>query len=97
MKIISSDSDPLPRQKVWRVIRKVRFSNPLAHLDPNFHLKKQQHESRREAGFEDEPAVVLQQTLRITHRTLCLGKGSESEEMIITSASPTWLAPVSSW
>ena len=38
--IISSDSEPLPRHKVRRVIRKVRFSNPLAHLDPNFHLKK---------------------------------------------------------
>ena len=62
--IISSDSEPLPRHKVWRVIRKVRFSNPLAHLDTNFHLKKQQHESRREVGIEDEPAVVLQQTPR---------------------------------
>ena len=62
--IISSDSEPLPRHKVRRVIRKVRFSNPLAHLDPNFHLKKQQHESHREAGIEDEPAVVLQQTPR---------------------------------
>ena len=60
--IISSDSEPLPRQKVRRVIRKVRFSNPLAHLDPNFCLKKQQHESRRQAWTEDEPAVVLQQT-----------------------------------
>ena len=38
--IISSDSEPLPRHKVRRVIHKVRFSNPLAHLDPNFHLKK---------------------------------------------------------
>ena len=60
--IISSDSEPLPRHKVRRVIRKVRFSNPLAHLNPNFHLKKQQHESRCETGFEDEPAIVLQQT-----------------------------------
>ena len=62
--IISSDLEPLPRHKVRRVIRKVRFSNPLADLDPNFHLKKQQHESRREVGIEDEPAVVLQQTPR---------------------------------
>ena len=60
--IISSDSEPLPRHKVRRVIHKVRFSNPLAHLDPNFHLKKQQHESRREVEIEDEPAVDLQQT-----------------------------------
>ena len=60
--IISSHSEPLPRQKVRRVIRKVRFSNPLAHLDPNFCLKKQQHESLRQAWTEDKPAVVLQQT-----------------------------------
>ena len=60
--IISSDSEPLPRHKVRRVIRKVRFSNPLAHLGPNFHLKKQQHESRRQARTEDELAVILQQT-----------------------------------
>ena len=60
--IISSDSEPLPRQKVRRVIRKVRFSNPLAHLDPNFRLKKQQHERRHQARTEDEPAVILQQT-----------------------------------
>ena len=62
--IISSDSEPLPRHKVRRVIRKLRFSNPLAHLDPNFHLKKQQHESCREAEIKDEPAVDLQQTPR---------------------------------
>ena len=29
--IISSDSEPLPRQKVRRVTRKVRFSHPLAY------------------------------------------------------------------
>ena len=62
--IISSDSEPLPRHQVRRVIRKVRFSNPLAHLDPNFHLKKHQHESRREVEVEDEPTVVLEQTPR---------------------------------
>jgi hypothetical protein len=54
--IISSDSEPLPREKTRWVIRKVRFSHPLAHLDPNFILKKQQHESRRQTrstGSED--------------------------------------------
>ena len=60
--IISFNSEPLPRHKVRRVIHKVRFSNHLAHLDPNFILKKQQHESRRQARAEDKPAVVLQQT-----------------------------------
>ena len=45
--ILSSDSEPLPRQKVRQASWKVRFSHPLAHLDPNFILKKQQHEARR--------------------------------------------------
>ena len=64
--ISSFDSEPLPRHKVQRVIRKVRFSNPLAHLDPNFHLKKQQHESRCQArnNDDDEPLSVLPQTPR---------------------------------
>ena len=61
---ISSDSETLSRHKVRRVIRKVRFSNPLAHLDPNFHLKKQQHESRREVEIEDEPPVAFNRPLR---------------------------------
>ena len=34
--IISSDSEPLPRQKLRRVTQKVRFSHPLAYLDPHF-------------------------------------------------------------
>ena len=46
--IISSDSEPLPRQKIRRVTRKVSFSRPLAHLDPHFLLKQQQHENRRQ-------------------------------------------------
>ena len=37
--IISSDSEPLPRQKIRRVTRKVRFSHPLAYQDPQFLLK----------------------------------------------------------
>ena len=45
--IISSNSEPLPRQKIRRVTQKVRFSHPSAHLDPHFLLKQQQHESRR--------------------------------------------------
>ena len=60
--IISSNSEPLPRQKIRWVIHKVRFSNPLAYLDPTFRLKKQQHESSRQARTKDEPAVILQQT-----------------------------------
>ncbi|SPT16016.1 unnamed protein product [Triticum aestivum] len=44
---LSSDSEPLPRLKVRRVTRKVRFSHPLAYQDPQFLLKRQIHESRR--------------------------------------------------
>lgn len=46
--IISSDSEPLPKQKIQRVTRKVRFSHPLAYQDPQFLLKQQQFESRRQ-------------------------------------------------
>ena len=46
--IISSDSEPLPRQKVRTVTRKVRFSHPLAYQDPQFLLKRQICESRRQ-------------------------------------------------
>ena len=45
--IISSDSEPLPRQKLRRVTRKVRFSHSLSYLYPHFLLKRQQHEYRR--------------------------------------------------
>ena len=45
--ILSSDSETLPSQKILQAIRKVSFSHPLAHLDPTFILKKQQHEARR--------------------------------------------------
>ena len=51
---ISFDSEPLPRQKPRLVTRKVRFSHPLAYLDPHFLLKKQQHESRRQARTNDD-------------------------------------------
>ena len=46
--IISSDSEPLPRQKIRRVTRKVMFSHPLAYQDPQFLLKQQQLESQRQ-------------------------------------------------
>ena len=45
--ILSSDSDPLPTSKIRQANRKVKFSHPLAYLDPNFLLKTQQHEARR--------------------------------------------------
>ena len=46
--IISSGSEPLPRQKLRQVTRKVRFSHSLAYLDPHFLLKQQKHENRRQ-------------------------------------------------
>ncbi|XP_044333677.1 uncharacterized protein [Triticum aestivum] len=45
--ILSSGSDPVPTSKIRRANRKVKFSHPLAYLDPNFLLKTQQHEARR--------------------------------------------------
>ena len=45
--VLSSGSESVPKQKTRQASRKVRFSHPLAYLDPNFILKKQQHEARR--------------------------------------------------
>ena len=45
--ILSSGSDSLPTAKIRQAVRKVSFSHPLAHLDPTFILKTQQHEARR--------------------------------------------------
>ena len=62
---LSSGSDSMPTQKIRQVVRKVRFSHPLAHLDPKFILKTQQHKARRitrhsgqqvtSAGLPDTP------------------------------------------
>jgi len=46
--IISSDNELQPCQKIRRVTRKVRFSHPLAYQDPDFLLKQQQFENRRQ-------------------------------------------------
>ena len=45
--ILSSDSEILPLPKFRQANRKVKFSHPLAYLDPKFHMKTQQHEARR--------------------------------------------------
>ena len=37
--ILSSDSDPLPSLKIRQANRKVKFSHPLAYLDPKFLMK----------------------------------------------------------
>ena len=62
---LSSGSDSMPTQKTRQAIWKVSFSHPLAHLDPTFILKTQQHEARRttrhsgqqvtSAGLPDTP------------------------------------------
>ena len=44
---LSSGSDSMPTQKTRQAVRKVSFSHPLAHLDPTFILKTQQHEARQ--------------------------------------------------
>ena len=46
--VISSNSELRPRQKIRRVTLKVRFSHPLAYQDPDFLLKRQNYESRRQ-------------------------------------------------
>ena len=63
---ISSDSAHLLRQKLRLVTQKVRFSHPLAYLDPHFLLKKKKHEGRRQArtNDDDEPPSDLQKTPR---------------------------------
>ena len=45
--ILSSDSELLPSLKIRQAKRKVKFSHPLAYLDPKFLMKTQQHEARR--------------------------------------------------
>ena len=45
--ILSSDSETLPSQKICQANRKVKFSHPLAYLDPKLLMKTQQHEARR--------------------------------------------------
>ena len=45
--ILSSDSENLPLPKFRQANRKVKFSHPLAYLDPKFLMKTQQHEARR--------------------------------------------------
>ena len=64
--IISSDSEPLPRLKIRRVTRKVRFSHPLAYQDPQFLLKRQTHESRRQTrtSKDEELSYSLPNTPR---------------------------------
>src|SRR4051812_4277310 len=44
---LSSDSSLPPSHKIRQANRKVKFSHPLAYLDPNFLMKTQQHEVRR--------------------------------------------------
>ena len=43
---LSSDSDLVPVQKFRCAVRKVKYSHPLAYLDPQFSLKTQQAEGR---------------------------------------------------
>ena len=50
---LSSDSDLVPVQIFRRAVRKVKYSHPLAYLDPQFSLKTQQgkgHQTTRHSG-----------------------------------------------
>ena len=51
---LSSGSDSMPTQKTRQVVQKVSFSHPLAHLDPKFLLKNQQHEARRTTRYSGQ-------------------------------------------
>ena len=44
---LSSDSDLVPVQRFGREVQKVKYSHPLAYLDPKLSLKTQQPEARR--------------------------------------------------
>ena len=56
---LSSDSDHVPVQKFRRAVRKVKYSHPLAHLDPQFSLKTQQHEGRRTTRHSGQQGYLL--------------------------------------
>ena len=58
LNINSSDSEHLPRQKIWQVTRKVWFSHPLAYLDPHFILKKQQHDAMHKTRSDGNKELV---------------------------------------
>ena len=83
--ILSSGSDPLPTPKIRRTNRKVKFSHPLAHLDPNFLLKTQQHEARRttrhngqvvtSAGLPNTPVRKRQSEVSYIPDPSCLKAG----------------------
>ena len=79
--ILSSDSDPLATSKIRRANWKVKFSHPLAHLDPNFLLKTQQHEARcttwhsgqvvTSAGLSNTPVRKRRSEVSYTLDTSC--------------------------
>ena len=78
--ILSSDSDPVPTPKIRRAVRKVKFSHPLAYLDPHFLLKTQQHEAFRttrhsgqvvnSSGLSNSPVRKRRQEVSYTPDTL---------------------------
>ena len=69
--ILSSGSDPQPTQKIRQAIWNVKFSHPLAYLDPNFLLKTRQHEARRTTRHSGHVWCVW-----ISCRFTSLGKAS---------------------
>ena len=61
---LSFGSESMPTQKTRQTIRKVSFSHPLAHLDPTFILKTQQHEARRTTRHSDRSPLPVYLILR---------------------------------
>ena len=87
--IISSDSEPLPRQKLRQVTRKVRFSHPLAYLDPHFLLKQQQHESRRQTRTSGDDGLpsILSKTPRKCQNEVLLHLNSDERVTFISHST----------
>ena len=75
---LSSDSDHVPVHKFHRAVQKVKYSHPLAHLDPQFSLKTQQTEGRRTTRHSASksllPVYRIHQPGSVVQRLLVLPK-----------------------
>ena len=80
--VLSSDLDHVPVPKIRRAVRKVKFSRPLAYLDPHFILKTHKHEACRttrhsgqvvtSSGLPNSPVRKRRQEVAYTPDTLTL-------------------------
>ena len=72
----------MPTQKTRQAVRKVRFSHPLAYLDPTFILKMQQHEARRTTRHSG------QQVTSTVYLTLRFGSAGLRSLLLLTILTP---------